>query len=374
MRRASTDGHWRGRYIRYSDLVIHDQTDMPLAHPNIVWAPLRVSDAEALHRLLAHVEEVEALPYRTSLAEVDAMLRRSTQWEGVAGYLVDDEYLGTPDAEMVTFGYVGLSAGSNDEVVCHGVVMPNHRSGGIGSKVLHWQTRAGARLLERHTEHSQGTLTHLLSASDDDFKAGLSALGYRHEGSVVELRADVESWVPQAVLPPYVEIVPWCEDLDDRARRTFNSVNAQLGSDVRASKSQWQQMNAAMNRDWSFLAVNQEGDRPRVVGLISTGGFEQDWDALGWKEGVLQIVAVFEPDGHDEILRALLDTCMEALVTSGLDKLSVTLDPVEDEPTTLFYRRNGFEVARRFDTYTLTIRNRPRVLPTSPKSSKDVDD
>ncbi len=353
--------------------MIHDQTDMPSAHPSIVWAPLRVADAEALHKLLAHVEETEALPYRTSLAEVDAMLKRSTRWAGVAGYLADDEHLGAADAEMVVFGYVALTPGNDDQVVCHGVVMPNHRAGGIGSKVLQWQTRAGARLLEQHTEHSQGTLTHLLSASDEDFKAGLSALGYRHEGSVVELRAEVASWVPKAVLPPYVEIVRWQEDLDDAARRAFNSVNAQLGADVRVSKSEWAQMNIAMNREWSFLALNQEGDRPRVVGLISTGGFEQDWDALGWKEGVLQIVAVFEPDGHDEILRALVDTCMESLAVAGLDKLSVTLDPIEDESTTLFYRQNGFQVTRWFDTYSLAIRNRPRLLPPSPKSGKKVD-
>lgn len=351
--------------MRYSGVVNHDQADLPLAHPSIVWAPLASSDAQALQTLLEQVEEAESLPYRTSLGEVEALLQRSEHWTGVAGYLGDSQNAqpGADRSPMVAYSYVGLGVGGDNEVVCHGTVSPSHRGVGVGSTLLQWQTRAGARLLEAHTVDGTGMLTHVLGSADEDFKAGLSALGYRPEGAAVELRADVERWRTGRGTPPYVRIVSWSKDLDNPARRAFNSVNAQLGADAHASKAQWAQMNSAMNRDWSFIALNEEGDRPRVVGLISTGAFSQDWDALGWKEGVLQIVAVFEPDGHDEILRALLDACMGALREAGLDKLSVTLDPVADEVTTNFYRREGFTVSRWFDTYSLLIRKGPRLVP-----------
>lgn len=351
--------------MRYSGGVNHDRADLPLAHPSIVWAPLASSDAHALQALLEQVEEAESLPYRTSLGEVEALLQRSEHWRGVAGYLEGspDPQLGDSTSPMVAYSYVGLGVGGDTEVVCHGTVSPSHRGMGVGSTLLQWQTRAGARLLEAHTADGTGTLTHVLGSADEDFKAGLSALGYRPEGAAVELRADVKKWQPGKRTPPYVRIVQWSEDLDNPARRAFNSVNAQLGADEHASKAQWAQMNSAMNRDWSFIALNEEGDRPRVVGLISTGAFAQDWDALGWKEGVLQIVAVFEPDGYDEILRALLDACMGALRDTGLDKLSVTLDPVADEVTTSFYRSQGFTISRWFDTYSLLIGKGPRLVP-----------
>lgn len=356
--------------MRYSGGVIHDQTDLPLAHPSIVWEPLASSDSEALQMLLAQVEEAEALPYRTSIGEVEALLKRSEHWMGVAGYLDSQQVDGSGQVgeqrsrqnPMVAYSYVGLSGGGNNEVLCHGTVVPSHRGDGLGSTLLQWQTQAGARLLETHAPDGAGTLTHVMRSADEDFKGGLSALGYRPEGTAVELRADVADWVFGRGAPSYVRIVSWDDELDNMARRAFNSVNAQLGAEAHASKSQWAQMNRAMNKDWSFIALNEEGDRPRVVGLISTGAFQQDWDALGWKEGVLQIVAVFEPDGHDEILRALLDAGMKALSEAGLDKLSVTLDPISDEGTANFYKEQGFKVSGWFDTYSLLVRNGSKLV------------
>lgn len=316
---------------------------------------------DSLHSLLQRIEQADELPYRTSLSEVESMFKRSEHWVAVAGYPADD---GAADAplqdpcpkckEMVAFGYVGLARDGTSEAVCQGGVSPAARRLGIGSKLLEWQTRAGAKLLQTESRAGEGVLTHTVPDGDDDFREGLEAFGYRWVGSAVELRADVDSWQRPAERPAYVELMTWTEDLDDLARRAFNKVNAELGN-PRVSKSDWAQMNAGISRNWSYVAMDQGGDRPRVVGLVSTGGFEQDWQALGWTEGVLQIVAVLDPDRREETLSALLDATVTSLHRDGIQKVSVTLDPNAEESTVDFYRRQGFAVSSWYHTYSMPV-------------------
>ncbi len=335
----------------YSGAVTVGKRTMPLGQPGVVWVPLEPSHSAQLARLLAAIEESEGVPYRTSQAEVEGIFAHADKWVGVAGL---DE---TDPERMVAFGYVTLSAAGEDEAVCQGGVCPSARSIGIGSKLLEWQTRAGADLVASRYGPERGRLTHTIHEKDKEFREVLNWLGYVQSGGAAELRTPVRRWRTGPPTHSFLEIVPWDENWDDPARRAFNQASAALKEKNPATREAWLHMNAGMNRDWSFVALDRGGDRPRVVGLISVGAYEQDWEALGWREGVLQILAAFDPRRRAGILSALLDASFEALQRDGMDMVSVTVDPDDNQETFSLYRDNGFEVSAWYHTYSLSLAN-----------------
>lgn len=334
--------------MRYCVSVSVDRMKLPLQHVGVVWEHLKPTHADQLAELLALVEESEGVPYRTSRTEIDDMFSRSEDnWSGVAGF--DRNGSG----KMLAFGYVGISRDGLEQAVCQGGVDPSSRGIGIGSSLLEWQTKAGAELVQSHFGGGRGRLTHTIHERNSEFLAVLESLGYVWEGSATELRIPVRRWCRPKTLPALLDIVPWAPELDDGTRRAFNLVNGEISQQsLRASKSDWAEINAGIRRDWSFVALNKEGDRPRVSGFISVGGYEQDWEALGWREGVLQIVAALDTNTRDSVLEALIDASVEALLEADVDKMSVTLDPTQDEATMKFYRDRGFEVSAWFHTYS----------------------
>lgn len=325
------------------------QTDLPRELPGVIWQPLSADHAPALTMLLTSVEESEGVPYRTSVSEVEAIFKRDANWAGVAGFDASDP------AQMIAFSYVSLPPEDPGVALCQGAVHPAMRSVGIGSEILRWQTEAGTVLVTSSSGHEHGRLTQTIHEKNAEFLGILDTLGYSWQNSAVELRIPLIRWKPDAGLPALLEVLPWSEDWDDPARRAFNKANSELSGRAATGKSEWKRLNADMQRNWSFVAVNREGDRPRVVGFVSAAGYQQDWEALGWREGALQIVAGFDLDRRPEIISALLDRSFAAMAADGMEKVSVTLDPDEDPMALKFYRAHGFEVSSWYHTYCLQL-------------------
>lgn len=329
-------------------------TGMPTAHPLVEWSLLTPEDGDALQVLLEQIEESEGVPYRTTRAEVDAMFGRSARWVGVAGYHRGDRS-SEADRPMLAFGYVGLARDGSREAFCQGGVASHARQAGLGMALVEWQTRVGKELLSTLPGDKPAILTHTVPAKMHDFLKGLEALGFQRRRTDAELHVSLDKWRTYDGFPPYLEIVPWTADLDDAARRAFNATTAEIGQEAHVSIEEWAQINEAINRDWSYLALSREGDRPRVVGLISANSFEQDWEALGWKEGVVQMIAAFRVESRNATLAALLDASLAAQREAQIDKVSIMIDPTEDDSLMQLYVNLGFEVSAWYHTYAIAF-------------------
>ena len=277
------------------------------------------------------------------------MLAREEGWMGVAGFDPGDP------AVMRAFGYVGVSRDEADSVTCQGGVHPQVRGLGLGSALLQWQTAAGGDLARNHFGPGRGRLTHSIHEKDSEFLDVLEPFGYTWEGSATELRAPVARWRPSGGLPSFLQVVPWSPQMDEETRRAFNQAGIALPGVQPATRGDWGRINADLRRDWSFVAVSREGDRPRVTGFISVGGYEQDWEALGWREGVLQIVAALDEERRAQILSALLDASVAALAADGVDKVSITLDPYAEPAALGFYEEHGFTASAWHHFYALPL-------------------
>lgn len=322
---------------------------LPPEIPGVVWRPLEASQADALAALLSAVEESEGVPYRTSAKEIEAVFQRDTPWVGVAGFDPAE-----PE-KMIAFSYVSVEPDGTDVAQCQGAVHPARRNVGIGSEILAWQTRAGTELVRSLEGTTSGWLTQTIHEKNAEFLGILGSLGYLWQDSAVELRIPLARWKAEPELPRFLKILPWTEEWDDSTRRAFNAASSEMSPGAHTTKKDWRRLNADLQRKWSFVALNEEGDRPRVIGFVSAAGYEQDWDALGWREGSLQIVAAFDLEHRPEIVSALLDRSFAAMKAEEIEKVSVTLDPDEDPTALKFYRARGFEVSSWYHTYRLQL-------------------
>lgn len=326
---------------------------LPSDVPGVVWRPLSDRDAAPLYDLLDEVDDKERTAYRTSMKEIKDMLARDEGWVGVAGYQED-----SPEAKMIAFGYVGVSRVGLREGLCEGSVHPSLRGEGIGRALLSWQTNCGARLLTRKFPGKTSHLVHSVSEKHPLLQEAIKELGYRWANSYAELRLRIDDIPPKSKLPAMYHIERWTEDKDNLARRAYNEASSQIGTDAYLSSKEWKELIDQAQRDWSFLAVDRTGDRPKVVGFITVGAYEQDWEFLGWKEGVVELVAVFDTARRDEILLALVRSTMKALKKAEMDRVCVSLDPVENQDMLQFYVSLGFDVGSWYYTYRYKVKDK----------------
>lgn len=318
---------------------------MPVSVAGIAWRPLDEADAKPLYELLQQLDDAERASYRTSQEEVDAMLAREDGWFAIGGFQPKD-----PD-EMVAFGYVGLASMKGQEVRCEGGVHPKLRGEGVGRVLLGWQTKCGTDLLRLHHPGKSGYLQQSVSDNHPKLREAIKAMGYKWANSYAELRLRIEDIPPKSKLPRSVSVEPWEARGDELARRAYNRAMAQIGADTSISSREWAALLDDTRRDWSFLAVDRSGDRPEVVGMLAAGAYEQDWEFLGWSEGMVELIAVVDTDLRHEIVLALVRSTMKAMKKSGISKIVVSLDPVENEDMLKFYQDLGFDVGAWYFTY-----------------------
>ncbi|MFZ1381432.1 MAG: hypothetical protein WAS54_01425 [Scrofimicrobium sp.] len=306
----------------------------PGIHPDVEWRVLAMDDATDLLNLVTKLEDQDQALFRTSLAEVEEMLDRP----GLA-YVVG----GISDNQLVCFGYVGLARSGSPEAICHGGVLPEIRNRGLGQDLLSWQTERGSALLAEHFPGQPCRITHAVDARRTAFHSHLESLGYQWTHSFAELRRGLGSPPRRGDLSSFIEIVQWSDEWEEQARRAFNRVSKQAGNQESQSAEQWTEARAHLVPGLSFLAVDRTGDRAKVVGLIEVGLYQQDWEALGWREGYIDTVAVFHPDSRTQILTSLLSSSLQAMSEAGLDKAAAGIDPQSDPEMMAFYESMGFE-------------------------------
>ncbi len=323
---------------------------LPRAHEAVDWVLLTPEHSAEMLELVNALEEKDRALFRTSLTEVEGMLDRPGVAEVIGGYSKD-----CGESRLVAFGYVGLARSGLPQAMCHGGVHPDCRKRGIGEALLQWQTTQGKRLLREAFPDQEGSIVHAVDATRSRFHAHLEALGYGWSHSFAELRRESCGELEEAELPRFVEVVPWTEGWDGPARRAFNLASKQSGHVEQLSMEAWLELHGKMDRDLSFLAVDRSTDRAKVVGLIEVGLYPDDWEVLGWKEGYIDTVAVFDPSMRESVRLALLRQVAQALCDANIEKVAVGIDPQGDPDMMSFYSSLGFRPHVWWRHYALPV-------------------
>lgn len=319
------------------------------------WTPLSPLDNAEMADLIARAEAHDDPPYRTTAEET-------------ADYFVDPTYSGVAgrDSEgvMRAFGLVRLRPAGEIYSSLTGVVDPEFRRRGIGGALLHWQTERARHLIgaERAganpgTEASHAPAHVLVTVLEDDerLRVHLDGLGFEPRRWYREVRRCLDEEIPRVDTDGFLAIEEWNDEMDEDVRRAHNQV---FGGEYGASpmtREEWRSGRAYFAPEWSFVALDRSGDRARVAGYLRSGRYEQDWDALGWREGYTDMLGVLAEYRSRDVAPALLTAAMRAYRRDGMDYAAAGVD--SDNPTGAvdLYRELGYTPTRGTILYALDV-------------------
>ena len=106
--------------------------------------------------------------------------------------------------------------------------------------------------------------------------AAKGCTGFRWTRTYYELRASLEGLLPVPDLGSYMSIEAWGPQWEEPALRAANRLNESEWGRPPLTQEQWMQGRTAFAPEWSFVAVDRTGDRPRVAGFLLASRYEQD--------------------------------------------------------------------------------------------------
>lgn len=312
---------------------------LPNPRADVVWRRLKSEDAPALHDLIIQVEGADNFLYRTSLPEVEEMLAPDRNWDCVGAFALEGEETG----HLVCYGYTGILRSRKRECWCEGGVLPAYRNRNLGQDTLKWQTARARQLMQLTYPDEEGQIAYVVEASKLDVQEQLEHLGYQWRESSVEMRRSLAEIPEMPDLGPYIQIVEWSEEWSDLVRRALNQAARQGLAVTEQSAEEWSASHSKnFAPEWSFIALDRRSDRPQVLGFVQVGRYEQDWQALGWKEGYIDMAVVLRSSSQP-VLTALLIHSMQAQATDGMACTGIGMDPDRDPITFELYQRIGFK-------------------------------
>ncbi|MCI2178861.1 MAG: GNAT family N-acetyltransferase [Ancrocorticia sp.] len=301
----------------------------------ISWLPLGPAQAGDLYELVRATDLADATPYNTSFAEVQAYFDPAYLWRATGAR--------TASGRLVAFGLTRMPSahGPDVDVLLSGGVHPDFRRHGIGRRLLALQMRTAEQLAQGEAVRARACM-HADSGQTDLMNL-LRRLGFQDAYSYVQMRRPLDADIAIAEPPAYISIETLAQSLDDEVRRSHNAIFMEMAHQSPMSAEQWAAERAFMDRDWSFVALDKRGDRPRLAGYLISGRYEQDWQHFGYSEGYIEEVAVHDEWRGLNLISALLGTAMNAYRAEGIDYagMDVTINPEADQRE--LYERLDFE-------------------------------
>ena len=316
---------------------------------DLFWAPLSPLDNGALAGLIARAESVDDPPYRTTAEET-------------AEYFVDPTYSGVAGRDalgvMRAFALVRLRPAGEIYASMVGVVDPDFRKRGIGGALLHWQTerarhligteRAGAAPGSAAAAASAHIVTTVLE-DDARMKEHLGDLGFEPRRWYREVRRSLTDDIPEVDIDGFLTIEPWDDDLDEVVRIAHNQLADGEYEASEMTRDEWRSGRAY------FVAMDRSGDRARVAGFLRSGRYEQDWAALGWREGYTDMLGVLAEYRTRRVAPALLTAAMRAYRRDGMEYAAAGVDSDDPNGAVDLYRNLGYSPTRGTILYALDV-------------------
>ena len=198
-------------------------------------------------------------------------------------------------------------------------------------------------------------ITCHVETGQDDLEAQLKVHGFRWTRTYYELRASLEGLPPVPDLGSYMSIEAWGPQWEEPALRAANRLNESEWGRPPLTQEQWMQGRTAFAPEWSFVAVDRTGDRPRVAGFLLASRYEQDWAALGWREGYIDQLGVLSQWRESRVADALILASMWAQKRDGMDRAGTGVGSANHTGALAIYDYLGFRTVGQTRLYAIEI-------------------
>ncbi|MCF2706303.1 GNAT family N-acetyltransferase [Arcanobacterium haemolyticum] len=316
----------------------------------IQWVPLGPEQSDDVWSLIRAIEETDEPGYRTSLSEVHSYFDPAFRWSASGAR--------TPDGQLAAYGLtrMPLSFGDEVELIVSGGVHPDFRGRGLGQHMVRTQLQAAREMVAGSSVSALATMH--VDSNRDDLRNLVEEVGFFQTHSYVQMRRLLSIETAFDEPPAYISIVPFTRELDEEVRRAHNEIYYEMEGLPPISAEQWAAERDFLDRDWSFVAIDRRGDRPRLAGYVLCAKFEQDWAASGWSEGYIDEIAVHHEWREMNLMSTLLGYAMSAIRDSGVEYagIDVTVDPREENPRARVDLFEEFNFEPTIETYVMAMR------------------
>ncbi|WP_225754584.1 GNAT family N-acetyltransferase [Actinotalea sp. Marseille-Q4924] len=321
--------------------------ELPPGHLELVWRPLTLADADALHVLLATIEDADDNISRTSAAGAREML------EGAWKDLSTDTLAGV-DADGALRAYAMVEVRPGDErtvrAFLRGGVHPAWRSRGVGPAILAWMEGRGRQMLAASGKDVPGRLAVYVDEHQRDQRRLYAAAGFSPIRWYTQMRRDLADPVPPAPAPAGLQVVPWTEELDDAVRLAHNEAFLDHWGTEPQTPETWRNHQSGFVPSWSFVVLDPSGGDdassstpPTVAAYLLSGRYEQDWPVLGYSCGYTDLLGVRPAYRGRGIAVTLLAAAMRAYREDGMQYAALSVDTANPSGAHTLYERLGYE-------------------------------
>lgn len=256
--------------------------------------------------------------------------------------------------ERVGLIRVSSRARGSDKVVHRMDVFmrPDWRRRGIGRQLVEWAEARSRELREQGVVGEPGAIHEMSGGTDENNTASSAfaeAIGYRRIRYSFEMRRDLSTPLPDAPLPPGLELRPVVmSDL----RRIFDA-NAEAFMDhweaaVRTDDD-FRHWVEDPDLDISLWRVAWDGDE--VAGVSVNTIYTEENEELGIKVGWLDRVSVRRPWRRKGVGAAVIAASLHAFRDRGMVEASLGVDAENPTGALALYERLGFTRHRSFRIY-----------------------
>lgn len=183
----------------------------------------------------------------------------------------------------------------------------------------------------RKTSRLAAHIVTTVMEGDVEVGEHLAELGFAPTRWFRELRRPLGLEIPRIDLDGFLSIEPWTPELDEAAWRAHNQAWSQGVGSGAMSLEEWRAGRTYFAPRWSFVALDRSGDRGRVAGYLLSSRYEQDWPALGWREGYTDMLGVLADYRSRSVAPALLTAAMRAYAADAMQYAATGVD--SDNPT-----------------------------------------